>query len=196
MLPAVPSLRGHCAGFASRMVAFILDVVVFSLTLSAAIWAVSQIGLLLQFLIFFDPIEHIIAIINQYVHLEQVSDTGIAGIFSLIGPGLLYIIYYVVFWSTAERTPGKAFMGLRVVTTEGKRLPVWRSFVRCIGYFLSGIPFLIGFLRVLWDDQRQGLHDKLARTYVIYDWDARPDERFLTESIHNLRVKHLRREGK
>jgi uncharacterized RDD family membrane protein YckC len=83
-------------------------------------------------------------------------------------------------------TPGKAMFGVRVVTTKGKRVSVARSTLRYIGYFLSAIPLFMGFIWILVDDERQGWHDKLANTYVIYTWEARPDERFLLQEIHQV----------
>jgi uncharacterized RDD family membrane protein YckC len=204
MLPVesgVSNLQGHCAGFASRFIAFVLDMVVISLSLSAIIWALSQFGLLLQFTIFVDPTEYLINLINRYiVDLGRVENSAIFTVLTFIGPGLFVVIYNVLFWSTAERTPGKAFMGLRVVTSQGKRLRWWRAVIRSVGYILSVLYFIplpfLGFLRVMWDDQRQALHDKLARTYVVYDWEARPDEQFLVERIQALRTRHLKREHK
>lgn len=43
-----------------------------------------------------------------------------------------------------------------------------RAFVRYIGYLVSGIVLSIGFLWVAFDGKRQGWHDKMAGTYVIY----------------------------
>jgi uncharacterized RDD family membrane protein YckC len=39
--------------------------------------------------------------------------------------------------------------------------------------------FFLGFFWVLADNQRQGWHDNLARTYVIYAWKAVPHAIFL-----------------
>jgi uncharacterized RDD family membrane protein YckC len=44
----------------------------------------------------------------------------------------------------------------------------------------------IGLLWIMVDDQRQGWHDKLAKTFVIYTWAARPDEQFLVDELHEL----------
>jgi hypothetical protein len=54
-----------------------------------------------------------------------------------------------------------------------------RAVIRFVGYFASLATVGLGFLWVLIDDRRQGLHDKMARTVVVYSWEARQNERIL-----------------
>jgi uncharacterized RDD family membrane protein YckC len=75
-------------------------------------------------------------------------------------------------------------MGLRVVDHHGGRLSFWQVILRIIGYFIFPGIFFLGFFWILGDDKREAWHDKLARTYVVYAWDARPDETFLTYSMY------------
>ena len=76
--------------------------------------------------------------------------------------------YFVVFWSTAGQTPGMRALGLRVVAGDGPPTP-GRAFVRVIGLALAIVPLFAGFLPVLVDNRRRGLHDFLAGTVVVYD---------------------------
>ena len=76
--------------------------------------------------------------------------------------------YFVLFWSTAGQTPGMRLMGLRVTTPGGGHPGVIRSVVRIIGLGLAIVPLFLGFLPVLVDAQRRGLHDFLAGTVVLY----------------------------
>ena len=76
--------------------------------------------------------------------------------------------YFVFFWSTAGQTPGMRLMGLRVLDPSGGHPGVVRSSVRLVGLVLCIIPLFAGFLTVLVDDRRRGLHDFLARTVVVY----------------------------
>jgi uncharacterized RDD family membrane protein YckC len=99
----------------------------------------------------------------------------------------MYVLsYHVFFWALTGQTPGKALLGVRVVTTNGHRISPWRGILRFFGYFLAVIPLGIGLLWIMVDDQRQGWHDKLAKTFVIYTWAARPDEEFLVEELQEL----------
>lgn len=77
--------------------------------------------------------------------------------------------YHIAFWMLAGQTPGKRLMGVRVVRSAGGRIRFWRAVVRWLGYSVSGILF-IGYLWILVDNKRQGFHDKLADTVVVYSW--------------------------
>jgi uncharacterized RDD family membrane protein YckC len=84
-------------------------------------------------------------------------------------------LYFIFFYSTTGQTIGMYIMGLRVVRADGKHMTLWGSIVRWFALFLSALPLALGFLWVLIDDRRQGWHDKLAHTYVIYAWNAEED---------------------
>jgi uncharacterized RDD family membrane protein YckC len=73
------------------------------------------------------------------------------------------------FWMLAGQTPGKRVMGVRIVRTDGQRLKWGNAIRREVGYGISTILFL-GYLWVLVDNRRQGWHDKLAGTMVVYAW--------------------------
>jgi uncharacterized RDD family membrane protein YckC len=76
--------------------------------------------------------------------------------------------YFVLFWSTAGQTPGMRLMGLRVMTDRGGHPGVTRSVVRLIGLGLAIVPLFLGFVPVLVDARRRGLHDFLSGTVVLY----------------------------
>jgi uncharacterized RDD family membrane protein YckC len=77
--------------------------------------------------------------------------------------------YFVLFWSTAGQTPGMRLLGLRVMGPRRGHPGVGRSAVRVIGLGLAIVPLFAGFLPVLVDRRRGGLHDLLAGTVVVYD---------------------------
>jgi uncharacterized RDD family membrane protein YckC len=59
-------------------------------------------------------------------------------------------------------------LGLRVAReSDGSAPGLGRSFLRYIGYFVSGLALGIGFLWVAFDSRKQGWHDKIAGTVVI-----------------------------
>jgi uncharacterized RDD family membrane protein YckC len=76
--------------------------------------------------------------------------------------------YFVLFWTTTGQTPGMRLMGLRVLAPEGEHLGLRRALVRLVGLALAIIPAFAGFLPVLVDERRRGLHDLLAGTVVVY----------------------------
>ena len=80
---------------------------------------------------------------------------------------VVVVVYFVGFWSTTGQTPGMRVMRLRVLADSSGGPPtVWRSIVRLIGLVIAIIPLFAGFLPVLVDDRRRGIHDMLAGTVV------------------------------
>jgi uncharacterized RDD family membrane protein YckC len=57
--------------------------------------------------------------------------------------------------------------GLRIIQVTGEDLTFRRALARWTGQSLSLLLFGIGFLMVAFSRQKQGLHDKLAGTYVV-----------------------------
>ena len=87
----------------------------------------------------------------------------------------LYFTATTAMWH--GRTPGKRLFGIRVISLTGKPIGWWASFERFGGYAAGFATGLLGFLQVLWDDNRQAIHDKIAVTAVIREHVAPPDRR-------------------
>ena len=81
------------------------------------------------------------------------------------GWGALYFTSFLALMG--GQTPGKWLVGIRVIRLDGKPLGWWRAFERFGGYAASLSTGLLGFLQILWDRNRQGLHDKAVETVVI-----------------------------
>jgi uncharacterized RDD family membrane protein YckC len=77
------------------------------------------------------------------------------------------VAYFAVFWSTTGQTPGNRLMRLRVCREDGAALSPRRAVLRFVAMVLAALPLLTGFLTVLVDDRRRGVHDMLASTVVI-----------------------------
>jgi uncharacterized RDD family membrane protein YckC len=74
----------------------------------------------------------------------------------------------ILFWHWKQGTPGKLMLRLRIVDAGTGGEPGLRQWcLRYVGYILSTLPLLLGFLWAAWDPRRQGWHDKLAGTVVI-----------------------------
>jgi uncharacterized RDD family membrane protein YckC len=84
------------------------------------------------------------------------------------GAGFLISLAYEWYFLTrrAGQTPGKSVMKIRVVKTDGTPIDDATAIVRYVGRYISGI-IVIGLLWALWDEQRQGWHDKVASTVVV-----------------------------
>jgi len=88
---------------------------------------------------------------------------------SLLLSFLISLGYFAVFeGSGSGQTVGKLLLGIRVVDFEtGSHISYGRAFARNIGRWLSGLVFLLGYLWMLWDRDRQTWHDKIASTTVV-----------------------------
>jgi uncharacterized RDD family membrane protein YckC len=89
----------------------------------------------------------------------------------LCGAGLWCLVvanYFVLFWTLAGETPGMRLMAVRVSNSAGDPPRLGQALRRLGGMVLAAIPFFAGYLLVLVDDRRRGLHDMLAGTVVVY----------------------------
>lgn len=77
----------------------------------------------------------------------------------------LYFTLFVVVWG--GRTPGKRLLGIRILRLDGKPIGWWVAFNRFGGYAASVFTGLLGFFEMLWDANRQALHDRIAATVVV-----------------------------
>lgn len=97
--------------------------------------------------------------------------TYIGGFLDDLGLGFGWAaIYFTGFLAMMRgQTPGKRVIGIRVIRLDGKPLGWWISFERFGGYAASLSVGLLGFFQILWDRNRQGLHDKACETVVVLD---------------------------
>ncbi len=136
------------AGFATRVLAFVIDIAIIDVAVlalgGALAWAGSVLGI-------------------------EANPSGVL-VAGLAAAGWVVLIsnYLVVFWCLTGQTPGMRFMGIRVTDRRGAPPGFVRSLRRLVGMYLSAIPFGAGFLLILVDDRRRGLHDRLAGTLVTH----------------------------
>ena len=75
---------------------------------------------------------------------------------------------YLVACTVGGQTIGKWLMGIRVVGVERSDiLDIGRSLLRTLAWVILAVPAGLGLLTALLSDDRQGLHDRLARTRVV-----------------------------
>ena len=97
-------------------------------------------------------------------------------IVGIVDPFLLPILvgaaYETCFVALKGQTPGKMALSIRVVRADNGALPGWgpaagRWVIPAIGYTLLILPGLLVHASLLWDDRRQGWHDKAVKTLVV-----------------------------
>lgn len=81
---------------------------------------------------------------------------------------ILSFFYWIFFTGYCGQTPGKMLLRIQVIRLDGETVGYGKAFYReVIGKFISALIFLIGYLMAAFDDQKQALHDRMARTYVV-----------------------------
>jgi uncharacterized RDD family membrane protein YckC len=77
------------------------------------------------------------------------------------------MIYLLVFQITLARTIGMRVMGIKIIDWYGDAPSPAQCAVRTLGYVASAATFFLGFLWMGFDSEKRGLHDFIARTYVV-----------------------------
>lgn len=81
---------------------------------------------------------------------------------------LVFLTYYSLMESSGyQGTIGKIIMGIRVTDLNGQAIALPKAILRNVGKYISGAIMGIGFLMIIWDSRKQGLHDKIADTLVV-----------------------------
>jgi len=144
--------EGHYAGFVSRLGAFIVDVCIIVL-----IFAVAG-----------DVIEYVVnAVSNQHFTFSQIPILSVA---LLVVFSFVYCAYPL---AMSGRTLGMTLLGLRVVRDDGSVLDGKHAVVRVLAFPLSILTLGIGILLILLRRDRCALHDLIADTAVVYEWNLR-----------------------
>ena len=146
------SYQSHYAGVVSRFAAYAVDIAV-----STVAFALGLAG-----------ISYSVQIVTGHQVSWNRSNTVVAVIFVV-----WQLVYFAYFWAVGGRTPGMALLGIRVVRADGTTLDPLHAIVRALvfplNFVLVGLPLLV----ILVQREHRGLADFIARTAVIYSWDAR-----------------------
>ena len=154
------SLQGKYSGFASRFVAFAVDVGV-------------SLGV---FLLILAAISFAASVLTGKDITWHRGD-----IWVIVAYAVWAFIYFAACWSANGRTAGMALSGVRVVRDDGTYPTRRQAVVRTLALPLSFLLLGLGFVGILLGDRRRALHDVIAGTAVVYSWDARAARlRFLT----------------
>lgn len=159
---AAVTRQGHYAGAVSRLLAFVIDIF--------TAWGVATL---------------VAAAVGYTAKLvtgtkPDVNHPGLAGVAYVVW----YFVYFAYQWTLSGKTFGMALIGLRVVGADGAPVSGRSAVVRTLTLPLSFVLFGLGFVGILVQRERRALHDLIARTAVVYSWDARA-----------ARLRWLAREG-
>jgi uncharacterized RDD family membrane protein YckC len=144
--------QGHYAGIVTRAAAFLVDAVIVALffTLGGKV------------------VEFVVSSLRGEPY--SLSDHPVA---TRIAAAIWVFAYAAYQLAVAGRTVGKALFGLLVVRHDGRDLDARHAALRVLVLPLSFLLFGFGFLLILVNRDRRALHDLIADTAVVYNWDAR-----------------------
>lgn len=102
-----------------------------------------------------------------------------APIFTMEGiiRAIFTLLITVGLWVTFLGTPGKLLLGCQVVDADTFKVMTTRqATIRFVSYLASMLPLMMGFLWVARDRRKQGFHDKIANTVVLYNAGIESDD--------------------
>ena len=148
MDPDATTQAPRYVGFWKRVLAFLIDTLILVTVIAVIIFAIYG---------------------REYVHLARRGETAL---FDVIVQIVLPAVAAILFWRYRGATPGKMLISAKIVDAETLGPPSTGKLIgRYLAYLVSMIPFLLGFLWIAFDKRKQGWHDKLAGTVVVYDED-------------------------
>ena len=100
---------------------------------------------------------------------------GFAGIWDFLVQIVLPAGAAILFWRYKGATPGKMAISAAIVDAQSLGAASTKQLVvRYFAYFVSILPLFLGFAWIGFDRRKQGFHDKIAGTLVIYDKEGTP----------------------
>ena len=81
--------------------------------------------------------------------------------------GLAVLVYFIGLWVWRGQTLGQMATRIKVVRADGQPMDLGVATLRFVGLLVCGLTLGIGFLFIVFDERKRGLHDRIAGTYVI-----------------------------
>lgn len=142
---AARSMQGQRAGFFTRVIAAVIDVVIVG-AIVLGVWVAAWL-----FLLVFNPF----------------AGSGLPrpGYF-LVGGTVVLWAYWTWTWATSGRSPGQSLMGVRVLDRDDHH-PSWGLAATRSAFC---VVFQVGLLWALVSRRNRSVQDVVLRTSVIHDW--------------------------
>lgn len=103
-----------------------------------------------------------------FLFMDGIASLGVNITLQLIFAAAGIVYFAGMESSSRQATLGKMAVGIKVGDAHGNQLSFANALGRYFAKIISAIILYIGFMMVGWDKNKQGLHDKIAGTYVFY----------------------------
>lgn len=123
----------------------------FWMRFSASIWDGLILGIPMTIIMF------LLGMIGATIGVPSIQYLGV----------LVYVVVYVYMEGVLGGTPGKSLVGISIRNEKGEFIGIPMAILRYIGRILSVLILGIGYLMIAFDNRKQGLHDKIAGSFVV-----------------------------
>jgi uncharacterized RDD family membrane protein YckC len=149
-LDRIHALQGIRAGFVSRFLAYVIDIVL---------------------LVFFGFLISCFIGLMRWIFTSSGFSLDRPHAWAwLIGSFLFSTLYFAYLWAVTGRSLGEQFFGLRTVRADGSRVHGWRALLRGALY----VVFPVGLLWIVVSKRNAAVQDLICDTAVVYDWSYHP----------------------
>lgn len=168
----------HYAGYNERAIATTLDLVVFLFFMLQPIYWMEQ-----KIRSFYSPTTDLgiferaqpqaqgLELVEQVkLALQVFVESGIWKMFLATNLTAIFMVLsvYVACLLLFQTTPGKWLMGVKITRADHERFPAWWQIIfRSFFAVISCIPFMLGFIWMMFDSQSRTWHDMAAGTRVV-----------------------------
>ncbi len=156
----------HYAGFWVRFIASLLDTFFLALPIAVVVYFVSD-G---NWFDFAQYQQNMAYAMNANAHKALAMQPQTSLKWELIFE-VSVLLVTMLFWKRWRgATPGKRLVKIKIVDFKThQEIDNKQALTRSLGYIISTLPFLIGFLLVAFRKDKRALHDLLAGTVVLYE---------------------------
>lgn len=142
------------AGFFVRVLAMTIDILLIKIVLLIFAFMIDSLLSVIVYSFKTDNNEAIDKIIG-----------GVIYFFWIIIP----FAYFTISTHKWGMTIGKKLLGIKVINVHGE-LPTWEESLKreVLGKLFSSIILGVGYIWIIFDKNKQALHDKYAKTFVVY----------------------------
>ena len=141
--PAIEAVGGRPAGFWIRLLAALIDGIFFMVVA----FVIGIAGGILW---------------GREVMASRLMRASMTAFNLVFGAG-----YYILSHWRWGQTIGKMVANIRVIATDGSPISLGTAVLRYLGYWLSSLPLLVGYLMVGLRSDKRALHDLIAKTRVV-----------------------------